>query len=80
MQDPDIEELIDSHGGYSVKMAFSYHNSEHSASSPGSLVDMGANGGLAGVDVNILERIGRKVSVTDHGLPGLDIVTCAALN
>ena len=41
---------------------------------------MGANGGLAGVDVKILERIGRKISVTDHELPGLDTVTCVALN
>ena len=31
MQDSDIEELIESHGSYSVKMAFSYHISKHSA-------------------------------------------------
>ena len=40
------------------------------------------NGGLAGSDVIILERNGRTVSVTgigNHELPGLDIVTCAAL-
>ena len=37
---------------------------------------------LAGADVNVLERTGRKVSVTgidDHELAGLDIVTCVAL-
>ena len=42
----------------------------------------GANGGLAGADVCVLERTGRKVSVTgidDHELPGLDIATCLAL-
>ena len=69
--DSDIKDLIDSHGGYSAKMAFSYHISKHSASSYGSLVDRGANGGLAGADVHILERTGRKVSVTgidDHEL------------
>ena len=38
-QDSDIEELIDSHGGYCAKMVFSYHISKHSASSYGSLVD-----------------------------------------
>ena len=41
----------------------------------------GANGGLAGADVHVLERTGRKVSVTgidDHELPGLDIVICVA--
>ena len=38
--------------------------------------------GLAGSDVRLLERAGRTVSVTgigNHELPGLDIVTCAAL-
>ena len=47
-----------------------------------SLIDRGANGGLAGSDVRILEQTGRTVSVTgigNHELPGLDIVTCAAL-
>ena len=37
---------------------------------------------LAGSDVRILERTGRTVSLTgidNHELPGLDIVTCAAL-
>ena len=50
-------------------MASTYHISKHSASSYGSLVDRAANGCFAGVDVFILERTGRKVSVTgidDH--------------
>ena len=68
MQDSDIEELIESHGSYSAEMASSYHISKHSASSNGFLVDRGASGGLAGADVCILKRAGRKVSVTgiDH--------------
>ena len=73
MQDTDIEDLLETHG---------YHISKHSASSYGSLVYRGANGGLAGGDVCVLERISQKVSVTgidDHELPGLDIVTCVAL-
>ena len=40
MQHTDIEELMDLHGGYSTKMAFSYHISKHSASSYGSLIDI----------------------------------------
>ena len=59
-------------------MSFTYHISKHLASFYGSLVDRGANGGLAGADVHVLERTGRKVSVTgldDHEIPGLDIVT-----
>ena len=43
-------------------MASTYHISKHSASSYGSLVERGANGGLAGADVHVLERTGRKVS------------------
>ena len=82
MHDSDIEELLEHQSPYSVNMASTYHISKHSASSYGSLVDRRANGGLAGADVRVLERTGRKVSVTgidDHELPGLDIVTCVAL-
>ena len=82
MQDSDIEDLLESHTPYSVNMTSTYHISKHSTSSFGSLVDRGANGGLAGADVHVLERTGRNVSVTgidDHELPGLDIVTCVAL-
>ena len=63
-------------------MASTYHISKHSTSSYGSLVDRGTNGCLAGVDVCVLERTGRKVSVTgidDHELPGLYIVSCVGL-
>ena len=63
-------------------MASISHISKHFASSYRSLVDMGANGGLAGADVHVLERTSRKVSVTgldDHELPGLDIVTCVVI-
>ena len=82
MQDSDIEDLLETNGCYSAKMASTYHISKYSASSYGSFVDRGVNGGLAGADVHVLERTGRKVSVTiidDHELPGLDIVTCVAL-
>ena len=60
MQDSAIEYLLETHGEYSANMASTYHISKHSASSYGSLVDRGANGGLAGVDVCVLERTGRK--------------------
>ena len=64
-----------------ARLASSYRI-KHSAYSYGSLVDRGAKGGLAGADIHILERTGRKVSVTgidDHELPGLDLVTCVSL-
>ena len=82
MQDSDIEELLEHHSPCSGNVASTYHISKHSASSYGSLVDRGANDGLRGADVRILDRTGRKVSVTgidDHELAGLDIVTCVAL-
>ena len=65
MQESDIEELINSDGGYSAKMAFSYHISKHSASSYQSVVDSRAGGGLAGADVCSLERNG-KVNMLMH--------------
>ena len=67
---------------YSINKTHIYHVSKHSSSHYGSLIDRGANGGLASSDVRILERTGRTVSVTgiaNHELPGLDIVTCTAL-
>ena len=82
MQNSDTEELIELHGNCSAKMAFTYPISKYSASSYESLVDRGANGGLAGADVHVLERTGRNVSVIgidDHELPGLDILTCVAV-
>ena len=48
----------------------------------GSLVNRGANGGLAGSDVRGLSTSSRKCTVTgidNHEIPGLDLVQCAAL-
>ncbi|KAL7580569.1 hypothetical protein ACA910_003691 [Epithemia clementina (nom. ined.)] len=67
---------------FHVNVACTYSISAAKASHFGSLVDRGANGGLAGADVRVLSHSGRKVSVTgigDHELAGLDLVTCAAL-
>ena len=47
---------------YSTNKTHIYHVSKHSSSHYGSLIDRGANGGLAGSDVRILERTGRTVS------------------
>ena len=59
-----------------------YHGSKHSLSQYGSFIERGANGRLSGSDVHVLVRTGTTVSITglgDHELPGLEIVTCAAL-
>ena len=61
---------------------FAYHIAQASQAKHGSLVDRGANGGLAGSDVRILSRSSRKFTVTgvdSHELQGLDVVQCAAL-
>ena len=61
---------------------FTYHVAPDSQAKHGSLVDRGANGGLAGSDVRILSRSSRKYTVTgidSHELQGLDVVQCAAL-
>ena len=81
--DSTLEHIMDTYSpSYSINKTHIYHVSKHSSSHYGSLIDRGANGGLAGSDVRILERTGRTVSVTgidNHELPGLVIVTCAAL-
>ena len=48
----------------------------------GSLVDLGANGVLAGSDMRVLSTSPRKCTVTcidNHKITGLDLVHCAAL-
>ena len=60
---------------------FTYHVAQDSQAKYGSLVDRGANGGLAGSDVRILSRSSRKCTVTgidSHELQGLDVVQCVA--
>ncbi|KAL7578501.1 hypothetical protein ACA910_011564 [Epithemia clementina (nom. ined.)] len=46
------------------------------------LVDRGANGGLAGDDMSILHKTGRKVDISgidNHEVNNLDIVPCASM-
>ena len=59
-----------------------YHVAQAKQAKYGSLVDRGANGGLAGSDVRVLSTSSRKCTVTgidNHEIPGLDLVHCAAL-
>ena len=66
----------------SINHHFTYHIAQASQAKHGSLVDRGANGGLAGSDVRILSRSSNKCTVTgidSHELQGLDVVQCAAL-
>ena len=66
----------------SINHHFTYHIAQASQAKHGSLVDRGANGGLAGSDVRILSRSSRKCTVTgtdSHELQGLDVVQCGGL-
>ena len=66
----------------SINHHFTYHVAQASQDKHGSLVDRGANGGLAGSDVRILSRSSRKCTVTgidSHELQGFDVVQCVAL-
>ena len=59
-----------------------YHVAQAKQAKHGSLVDRGANGGLAGSDVRILSTSPRTCTVTgidNHDIPGLDLVQCEAL-
>ena len=61
----------------SINHHFTYHVAQASQAKHGSLVDRGANGGLAGSDVRILSRSSRKCTVTgidSHEPQGLDVV------
>ena len=59
-----------------------YYVAQAKQAKHGSLVDRGANGGLAGSDVRVLRTSSRKCTATgidNHEIPGLDLVQCAAL-
>ena len=46
------------------------------------MVDRGANGGLAGADMRVLQKTDKKINIVgidDHELTGLDAVTAASL-
>ena len=59
-----------------------YHVAQAKQAKHGSLVDRGANGGLAGSDVKVLSTSSRKCTGTgidNHEIPGLDLIQCATL-
>ena len=59
-----------------------YHVAQANQAKHGSLVDRGANGGLAGSDVRVFSTSSRKCTVTgidNHEIQGLDLVQCGAL-
>ena len=66
----------------SAYMAVTYIASSHTRHRHGSLVDRGANGGIAGNDMTIIEDTGRTVNISgidDHQLTDLKIVTAGGV-
>ena len=66
----------------SVHIHLFYHVAQVKQAQHGSLVDWGANDGLAGSDVRVLSKSSMKCTITgidQHQINGLDIVHCAAL-
>ena len=66
----------------SLNAHITYHVAQPNQAKHGSLVHKGANGGLAGSDVRVLQTSNRKCTVTgidNHELSGLDVMQCAAL-
>ena len=62
-------------------LIITYHVAQANQAKHGSLVDWGANGGLAGSDVRVLSTSPRKCTGTgtdNHEIPGLEL-QCAAL-
>ena len=59
-----------------------YTVGKHRADKPGALIDRGANGGVAGADVRIIETTHRAVNVqgvSDHQVTDLKIVTAGGV-
>ena len=55
--DSTLEHIMDTYSpSYSINISHIYHVSKHSPSHYGSLIDRGANGGLAGSDVRIFGK------------------------
>ena len=65
-----------------VNAHITYHVAQTNQAMHQSFVDRGANGGLAGSGVRVLNTSHRQctvIGINNHEIPGLDIVQCAAL-
>ena len=65
-----------------VNAHITYHVAQANQAMHQSFVDRGANAGLAGSDVRVLNTSPRQctvIGINNHEIPGLDIVQCAAL-
>ena len=88
--DDQLDQVLQSYQTYTenksptrqVKAHITYHVAQANQVMHQSFVDRGANGGLAGSDVRVLDTSSRQCTVigtNNHEMPGVDIVQCAAL-
>ena len=79
---PSKEVVLDGTTYRSISYADIYSVSQHASGKNGSLVDRGANGGIAGDDVRIIDRTHRSVDVRgidNHQLTNIPIVTAGGV-
>ena len=63
---------------YQAHVTYTTSQHQHNSRKPGSMIDRGANGGVAGIDSRRISGTGRNVNVTginDHQMPDLEICT-----
>ena len=88
--DDQLDQVLQTYQTYnesqSPTLQVNSHNTYHVAQANQAMhqcfVDRGANGGLAGSDVRVLNTSSRQctvIGINNHGIPGLDIVQCADL-
>ena len=82
----DIQRVLSANKAKSKGVSFSinatYRFSKANLNPTFQLIDRGANGGLAGSDLKIIHKTGRKINIIgidNHEVTGLDIVTAAGL-
>jgi hypothetical protein len=80
---PPARKSVVQHGVtyYAVNQHIQYWASSHRQVRTGALIDCGANGGIAGNDVRIMNRTGRQVEVQgidNHQIVDIPIVTAGA--
>ena len=88
--DDQLDQVFQTYQAYTASQSptrqvyahITYHVAQANQAMHASFVDRGANGGLAGSDVRVLDTSSRQctvIGINNHETPGLDIVQCAAL-
>ena len=80
--DDQLDQVFQTYQTYTESQSHIYHVAQANQAMHQYIVDRGANGGLAGSDVRVLNTSSRQctvIGINNHEIPELDIVQCAAL-